>query len=74
MVADNEMKLVTAQCFSPTCKATVYEVPAEEGETHVKCPNCGQANMIQAPYRTLTGRCSHCGKPIDDHTGGSCPK
>ncbi len=55
-----------AQLVCPGCR-TSYEM-AIEGEAFVAaCPSCGQNNRVPGSARPITGRCTKCSRPVDDH-------
>jgi hypothetical protein len=32
-----------------------------------RCPFCGQSNVVPESATPITGRCSRCQRPLDDH-------
>ena len=58
------MKLVTAKCSG--CQ-TSYQTAVEGEALAVACPTCGQNNTLGLVTESITGLCSLCGGPLDDH-------
>jgi hypothetical protein len=63
---------------SPNCRA-IYDAVFFDGEFMATCPNCSQVNRVAgvAMSKELTGLCTNCGQPLDDHLYGrlsfACP-
>ncbi len=58
------MKLARLTC--PSCRLP-YESPVDRNAFVVPCPFCGQNNNIPPNSAPITGMCTTCGTPIDDH-------
>ena len=60
------MKLAETRCKNPSCGA-IYSVAVDDDAHGASCPVCGQINGLDHLSVMLTGRCQHCGKPLDEH-------
>ena len=59
------MKLARLTC--PGCR-NPYEASVERDVHFVACPVCGQNNSVPGSALAITGCCSKCGRPLDDHS------
>ena len=75
------MRYATVHCSNPNCVYHLcgYGAAVEDGYM-AECPGCRQINRVAGKDMSgeITGLCSGCGKPLDDHLYGRlsfcCPK
>lgn len=59
------MRLASSKC--PACRLPYDAITVDDAFT-APCPQCGQNNrLIAGSSKPITGRCSACNKPVDDH-------
>ena len=60
------VRMVDVDCSNPQCGLKYTAILDADDDTYMaKCPDCKQVNAVKRTPIPITGRCGHCGEPLD---------